>query len=198
MVITFVKNAELGHVKTRLASTVGERNALKIYMELVRHTRSQLLEVDAARAIYYSSYIDEYDFFTEEDFVKRLQMGEDLGERMKNAFQGAFNKGFQKVVIIGSDCWELHSNLIDQAFTALETNDHVLGPAEDGGYYLLGMRSYFPAVFENKEWSTANVLVDSILEIEKAKRSYVLLPVLSDVDYESDLPKELRALLEND
>ena len=114
---------------------------------------------------------------------------------MQNSFQTAFNQGFEKVVIIGSDCWDLSSNILDQAFQTLDSNDFVIGPAEDGGYYLLGMSSYQPKVFQNKEWSTANVLVDTLLDIKSLSKSHALLDTISDVDVEADLPEELRSML---
>ncbi len=196
LLIIFVKNAELGTAKTRLAKTVGDENALRVYQKLVSKTREIALAVEANTAVYYSTYIDEYDQFSQENFAKRLQMGDDLGERMKNAVQTGFNQGFEKVAIIGSDCWDLTSEIVQSAFSALDTNDVVFGPAKDGGYYLLAMRLMVEELFENKTWSTDNVLVDSILDVEQKNLTKSLLPTLSDVDYESDLPAELRSILQ--
>lgn len=185
----------MGYVKTRLAKTVGDENALVIYRALVDKTKSIIDEVPVQKAIYYAQYIDEYDQFPEDQYAKRLQMGDSLGERMKNAFEAAFNKGFKKAVIIGSDCWDLSPAVIEDAFLALDDKDFVLGPAEDGGYYLMGMKELLPEVFENKTWSTADVLIDTLLDIDNAGKSRLLLPVLSDIDHEQDLPETLKNLI---
>ncbi|MBL4706410.1 MAG: TIGR04282 family arsenosugar biosynthesis glycosyltransferase, partial [Flavobacteriales bacterium] len=192
----FVKNSELGLVKTRLAKTVGDENALRIYKALIQKTKEVILNVSAQKSIYYSSYIDDYDQFDPKDFAKRLQMGDDLGERMKNTFEAAFNQGAEKAIILGSDCWQLRTDIIDQAFDALDRSDMVIGPAEDGGYYLLGMKKFIPEVFEDKEWSTSNVLVDTLLDIQKKGMTREILETLSDVDFEEDLPKALRLLIQ--
>lgn len=192
LLIIFVKNTDLGHVKTRLAKTVGDEMALAIYKELLVKTQKEVSLVDAERAVFYSTYIDEHDNFVAPEFNSHVQFGADLGERMMNAFEMAFNNGFEKVIIIGSDCYDLSHQQIEEAFHHLEKNDFVFGPAEDGGYYLMGMSSFFTPVFENKEWSTENVLSDSIIDVKKAGKSYYLIDTLSDVDHFSDLPEELK------
>ncbi len=194
--LVFVKNAELGRVKTRLAQSIGDTNALTVYRALIEKTKEIIEPINAQKVIYYSDYIDEYDQFPEKVFSKRLQMGDDLGERMKNAFESAFNVGFEKVVIIGSDCWELDSETIEIAFDSLNESDVVIGPAYDGGYYLLGMKKLNSEIFANKEWSTENVLVDTLLDVEKSGCTIRLLQTLSDVDYAEDLPDELKLILD--
>jgi rSAM/selenodomain-associated transferase 1 len=192
----FIKNSELGHVKTRLAKTVGDENALRIYKALIEKTKEQIKDVKAQKSIYYSSYIDNYDQFASDEYAKRLQMGDDLGERMKNTFEAAFNQGAEKAVIIGSDCWQLTEEVLNEAFSALDKSDFVIGPAVDGGYYLMGMSTFIPEVFNEKEWSTSNVLVDTLLDVQNKGLSHQILRTLSDVDYEEDLPEELIALIQ--
>lgn len=196
VLIVFVKNLELGHVKTRLANFIGDQNALIIYEALVDKTRDTIKDLSVKKAIYYSKYIDEYDKFSNKEYSKRLQLGDNLGDRMENTFQSVFNLGFKKAVIIGSDCWDLTAGLIETAFAELDHNDFVLGPAVDGGYYLMGMKEMFTDVFCNKEWSTDNVLMDTLIDIDKAGKKKSLLPTLSDVDYLADLPEELKLLIE--
>lgn len=191
----FVKNSELGLVKTRLAKTIGDEKALVIYRALVEKTKAVIDDLKVQKAIYYSDYIDEYDQFSEDGYSKRLQMGEDLGERMKNTFEAAFNLGFKKAVIIGSDCWELTTGIVEAAFTGLDESDFVLGPARDGGYYLMGMKKVLPEIFCNKTWSSENVLVDTLIDIDRSGKSKILLETLSDVDYQEDLPDELNSLI---
>jgi len=191
-----VKNLELGNVKTRLANLIGDHNALIVYEALVDKTRETIEHLSVKKAIYYSNYIDEYDKFSNDKFSKRLQLGDDLGNRMQNTFQSVFNLGFKKAVIIGSDCWDLTPEIIEVAFEELDSHDFVLGPAVDGGYYLMGMKEMLSDVFNNKQWSTANVLVDTLIDIDNASKTKALLPTLSDVDYLSDLPAELKLLIE--
>ncbi len=196
VLIVFVKNLELGNVKTRLANFIGDQNALIVYEALVDKTRETIEHLSVKKAIYYSNYIDEYDKFSNDKFSKRLQLGDDLGNRMHNTFQSVFNLGFKKAVIIGSDCWDLTPEIIEAAFEKLDTHDFVLGPAVDGGYYLMGMKEMLSDVFNNKQWSTANVLVDTLIDIDNASKTKALLPTLSDVDYLADLPAELKLLIE--
>ena len=191
-----MKNLELGNVKTRLANLIGDHNALIVYEALVDKTRETIEHLSVKKAIYYSNYIDEYDKFSNDKFSKRLQLGDDLGNRMQNTFQSVFNLGFKKAVIIGSDCWDLTPEIIEVAFEELDSHDFVLGPAVDGGYYLMGMKEMLSDVFNNKQWSTANVLVDTLIDIDNASKTKALLPTLSDVDYLSDLPAELKLLIE--
>ena len=120
-------------------------------------------------------------------FEKHLQNGADLGERMQNAFAEAFARGQQRVLIIGSDCVELETYMIKEAFAVLENNDVVIGPAKDGGYYLLGMRKFYPTLFENKPWSSEDLLMDTIIDLKKLNAPYYLLKTLSDIDHVEDL-----------
>lgn len=186
--LIFVKNPKKGQVKTRLAQTVGDDEALRIYLELLKHTRQLATQTKAVRQIHYSHFIDANDDWAIPVFEKHLQYGEDLGQRMAKAFQTAFQTA-SKVVIIGSDCASLTTEVIQQAFDALDTADFVVGPAQDGGYYLLGMSAYLPFVFDDIEWSTESVFTRTIEHINAHQKSYTLLPTLSDIDYEEDWKK---------
>jgi uncharacterized protein len=189
--IIFVRNPEIGKVKTRLAATIGDEKALAIYFQLIAHTRSISEAVQVDKALYYSNFIDREDFWDNHVFDKKLQRGNDLGDRMSNAFNEAFNNGYQSVCIIGTDCWELNQPLLDAAFQALKKYEVVIGPARDGGYYLLGMKSLHESLFKNKVWSTDAVFRDTIRDINALKLSCFTLPELNDVDEEKDLPNEL-------
>ncbi|MEL6945483.1 MAG: TIGR04282 family arsenosugar biosynthesis glycosyltransferase, partial [Bacteroidota bacterium] len=90
------------------------------------------------------------------------------------------------VIIIGSDCASLTTSIVKEAFVSLDAHDFVIGPAKDGGYYLLGMRTFQPSVFEDIEWSTEQVFANTIRNIKKLNASYALMPVLSDIDYWED------------
>lgn len=181
--IIFVKNEEAGKTKTRLAATIGDEQALEAYRKLLGWTVKQTRELDVIREVWYSRFVARDDIWETGDYKKQLQSGDNLGERMSNAFRKSFvEESFQKVVIIGSDCAELTSGVIEQAFQKLEDHEFVIGPAEDGGYYLLGMRSYHPEVFEEIEWSTGSVFQKTVEKIEGLGLGYTALKELNDVD----------------
>ncbi|MDP5092011.1 MAG: TIGR04282 family arsenosugar biosynthesis glycosyltransferase [Polaribacter sp.] len=185
LLLIFTRNPELGKVKTRLAKTVGDETALKIYIFLLQKTREVSLKVSSDKAIYYSVKIRENDIWDTNSYQKHLQMGDDLGFRMQHAFQQSFKDGYQKVVIIGSDLYDLTPEIIENSFIQLDTSDVVLGPAKDGGYYLLGMKTVHPAIFQNKEWGTASVLRETLEDLKDKKVS--LLEELNDVDVYEDI-----------
>lgn len=193
--IIFVKNPELGKVKTRLAKTIGDEKALYIYKLLLEQTFQVTLPVLAEKKLYYSEFVQNMDQFNDLVYEKHIQSGDGLGSKMYHAMKHSFAEWADKVVLIGSDCFELNSGIIEEAFKALEENDYVLGPAKDGGYYLIGMKELNLEVFQNKEWSTENVFLDTLLDIKNQGKSHYLLPTLSDVDVEEDLG-DLRGYIE--
>lgn len=186
LLLIFVKNPELGKVKTRLAKTIGDEKALKVYHYLLNYTSGLLKEVLADKIILYSDSIPHNDSFSKAG-IKLLQTGGDLGERMLAAFITGFEKGYKSAVIIGSDCSELTSDIINSAFTELETKDIVIGPAKDGGYYLLGMNTTHPSLFKNKSWSTSLVMNETMREVSNLGLTFHVLPELTDIDEEGDL-----------
>ena len=116
-----------------------------------------------------------------------VQYGNDLGARMLNSFSDQFKMGYSRLIIIGTDCPDLNSELLLNAFNALESHDIVIGPAADGGYYLLGMSKLYPELFEGVEWSTSEVYGQTVDIISKLGLSFSLMPVLRDLDNEDDL-----------
>ncbi|MEL7119723.1 MAG: TIGR04282 family arsenosugar biosynthesis glycosyltransferase [Bacteroidota bacterium] len=186
--LIFIKNPIPGKVKTRLAATVGDDMALKIYRELLGHTRSIAESIQADRFVFYSHFIDETDEWHPSKFNKRLQKGDDLGIRMSTAFQEVLST-YEKAVIIGSDCATLSTEMVEEAFRLLGQHDGVMGPAMDGGYYLLGMKEYLPKLFQDIVWSTDEVGSQTLMRFNEMKKNYALLPLLSDIDYEEDWKK---------
>ncbi len=187
--IIFIKNPQKGKVKTRIAQTAGEDRALQIYHELLRHTRNIALNVAARRWLFYSDFINENDQWSAQDFHKMVQYGADLGERMRNAFSLILSQPTDRTVIIGSDCTLLTADIIETAFAKLEEYPFVIGPATDGGYYLLGMQRFAPEVFRGIAWSTDTVLSATLCAIEALDEAYFLLPALPDIDFEEDWEK---------
>ncbi|UZD23163.1 TIGR04282 family arsenosugar biosynthesis glycosyltransferase [Algoriphagus halophytocola] len=184
--LIFQKNAELGKVKTRLAAGIGEEEALQVYFQLCGFTHSIAQQCEMSKKLYFSNYIEGDSAGYGDEYQFEVQTGQDLGEKMSNAFRETFAQGFERVVIIGTDCPELSPQVINQAFAELRHNDAVIGPAKDGGYYLLGMSRYLPGVFEGIPWSTEQVTKLTTDFLQNNEHPFVLLPVLSDVDYEED------------
>ncbi len=185
LLLIFTRNPELGKCKTRLAATVGNKSALAIYKFLLNHTAGLTKDVNAAKQVWYSEKIWEDDIWDKTVFDKRLQNGVDLGVRMANAFQAGFASGFERIIVIGSDMYDLSKDDLDKAFDVLENKNFVLGPAEDGGYYLLGMTTFKAAVFNNKSWGTASVLQDTLNDLQN--ENIQLLDVRNDVDLYEDI-----------
>lgn len=186
LLIIFIKNLEKGRVKTRLAATLGDDRALDVYKKLTGLTRSVALSSDADKQVWYSRFIPDKDEWNEADFEKKLQQGKNLGARMKDAFTRAFQNGYKKAVIIGSDCAELTPRLLNEAYFELDSHDVVIGPSKDGGYYLLGMNALYGSLFEDIPWSTPQVLPSTIEVTKKLRLNIHLLPVRNDVDNEED------------
>lgn len=184
--IIFIKNPVLGKAKTRLAATIGEQKALEVYLKLLEITRNVTLKSDCVKHVFYSDEI-ETDAWDSDTFNKHLQEGSSLGERMKNAFNQVFALGAKKAVIIGSDCPELNEEIIENAFKLLDVNEVAIGPAKDGGYYLIGMKQPLSFIFENKKWSTDSVFNETINDLTTNKLSFGLTLELSDLDTIDDL-----------
>ena len=182
----FVKNLIPGMVKTRLAEDIGIDKALDVYMELVNHTNTITKKLEMNKTVHYSLYVEVEDVWDNGGFELTAQKGDTLGEKMSIAFDEAFDSN-DKVVLIGSDCYELTTKIIKSAFVMLEDHDVVVGPAKDGGFYLLGMKEYFPQLFQDKEYSNDHVLKDLLATAEELDLSVYQLPTLSDIDVIDDL-----------
>lgn len=183
--IIFTRNPELGKCKTRLAKTIGDEAALEIYKYLLTHTANISKNTKANKYVFYSENIKKQDIWDSAIFRKKLQSGDGLGAKMEQAFLELFQIGYQKVVIIGSDLLDLKTEHINEAFQALNTNDIVIGPAKDGGYYLLGMKQMHSEIFKNKDWGTNSVLKSTLLDLQNSTVS--LLEELNDIDTFDDI-----------
>ena len=184
LLIVFVKNPELGKVKTRLAKEIGDKEALAVYQKLLQITIEAAKGCRADVRFYFSNSIDENIWPGDQS---KIQSGVDLGEKMKNAFQDGFSAGFERIVVIGSDLPDISAELIDKSFQSLSLMDTVIGPASDGGYYLLGIKKMITELFENVNWSTSKVLETTLERLTKKKESYFLLETKNDIDTMEDL-----------
>ncbi|WOC40859.1 TIGR04282 family arsenosugar biosynthesis glycosyltransferase [Polaribacter sp. HL-MS24] len=185
LLLIFTRNPELGAVKTRLAKTIGDKAALSIYLVLLNHTHAVTQNLSCDKAVYYSVKVRDHDLWNPTHYLKKQQFGADLGIRMQNAFQDSFNAGYQKVIVIGSDLIDLSEELIETAFLKLDSNEVVIGPAEDGGYYLLGLKELEPKLFTNKKWGTASVRSETLSDLKDKKVH--LLETLNDIDVFEDI-----------
>lgn len=185
LLLIFTRNPKLGKCKTRLAATIGDQAALDVYMILLRHTVEITKDLNCTKEVHYTEEPSSNDLWDKMTYSKHLQNGKDLGERMYNAFKSGFQKGYQKIVIIGSDIYDLNSETIEEAFAKLEGADYVIGPAKDGGYYLLGMKSMNKELFFNKKWGTNNVLEETLNSL--GNKNVELLQTKNDIDVYEDL-----------
>ena len=185
--VIYVRNPISGQVKTRLAKDIGDERALEIYLQLLQHTLEITRSLSFRKFIYYADEVSDYDLWSVPGYTKRKQNGNDLGKRMYNSFKELFDQGFTRIIIIGSDCLQLKTETLEQAVALLESNAAVLGPASDGGYYLLGLTKFYPDLFINKPWSTNQVCSKTINDFINLGISYALLEELSDIDTVADL-----------
>lgn len=185
LVIVFAKNIVKGKVKTRLAKTQGDDFAYNVYTRLVDITEKESTQVDSADVhVYFSDQIVPERWPNQEKFV---QQGESLGDRMKHAFQQGFAAGYERIIGVGADLPDLSSEVMREGLNSLTQSDTVFGPSDDGGYYLIGMRTMIPQIFENKPWSTEALLEITRNELNELGYSCTLLGTLNDVDTIEDL-----------
>lgn len=187
LVIVFAKNPGLGKCKTRLAKSIGDGKALEVYKKLIQHTAKTISNVNASRAVFYSEEIQEKDFWEDSKFQKQVQIQGHLGQKMQAAFEWGFAKGYSKICIVGSDLFELETTDINKAFQELEESDVVFGPANDGGFYLMGMNRFYKKAFLEKAWSTETVLKKTIQDLEGLDIAF--LETKTDIDTVEDLVK---------
>ena len=187
LLLVFCKNALLGQVKTRLAATIGEVKALALYEELLAKTARVVTATGYPFAVWYTPSPQADPLWQALTPHCYPQPSGDLGARMQAAFTWAFDQGYTHVVGIGSDLWTLEASDLQQAVQALQTHEVVLGPAQDGGYYLIGKKQLIPALFQNKKWSTAEVLPQTLADLHD--KAYYCLPSKNDIDTHEDLQK---------
>jgi rSAM/selenodomain-associated transferase 1 len=184
LVIVFVRNIKLGKVKTRLAKIIGNQGAFEIYSELVKVTEKATQRIKSDKRIYFSDSLENTKC---QNNYKAVQKGKNLGERMKNAFQKGFDDGYERIVLIGSDLPDITASHIANGLQALKNHDTVFGPAEDGGYYLVGLSKMHTFIFENKPWSQSHLLTETLNELKNRNIPFDVLEILNDIDTFEDL-----------
>jgi len=187
LLMVFVKNQIPGRVKTRLAAAIGEEKAFKVYKFLLEYTESVVKQVNAEVEIWYSDFVTTDDLWSVPGLKKKVQASGNLGKKMSHAFRTGFEKGYENIVVIGSDCHHLKTAHIENAFQKLKETDVVVGPSEDGGYYLIGMKRWHPGIFRDKSWSKNTLYNETLTAIDKENLSVSNLEVLNDIDTIEDL-----------
>lgn len=190
--VIFTRYPEPGTTKTRLAKLLGPVKAAEIQKKLTEHTLQQAERLLQLSSVSISIYFDGGSPKKMQEWLGtvgtyRCQGEGDLGSRMARAVGETFKQGFSKIVIIGTDCPCLQADHIKEAFETLDRKDLVLGPAADGGYYLIGLRQHEEALFKNIDWGTASVLAKTLNLAAAKDLSCTLLEKLHDVDRPEDL-----------
>ena len=191
VLLVFAKSPEPGKVKTRLIPDIGVNAATNLYKELLIRTLSTSIHSELTEKQLWLHGDLQHSFFTSHNEMKQFsmksQVGNDLGERMFNAFEQAL-KAFDHAILIGSDCPELTpSDLATANKMLLNDKDIVLGPSEDGGYYLIGLKKNHVQLFSNIEWGTEHVYSKTRQIAERLDLNIGLLEKRSDVDRVSDI-----------
>lgn len=195
----FAKFWRPGKVKTRLAATLGNQIACQVYFEFLSHLQNRLGDVANRRTVVFAPAGNRQEFsgLCGGRWELEVQSEGDLGDKLSHYFfqsletQGSRESGeiTRKFVVIGSDCPRLDRSLIEKAFEALDRQPVVVGPSTDGGYYLIGMRKFFPEVFQRISWSSPKVFAETISRLQELDVGFELLPEMTDIDEVEDLVK---------
>lgn len=185
-VIVFLKDPVPGEVKTRIGQTLGMDNAAIIYRKLVEKTKEVLIDFPADIWMFVNKSPERFQPWREDNCYIDIQSDGDLGNKMLHAFHKIQDR-YEYTVLIGTDCPQLDSDILWSAFEALENHHLVLGPAHDGGYYLIGSKCIHPDLFNDIPWSSEVVLQKTLEKAKQLKLSVVQLQQLRDVDDINDV-----------
>ncbi len=195
-ILLFVKAPLPGQVKSRLAAVLGNAVVLELYRNFVLDLLQAVDHTGLPSVIFHHppDAAGEIADWLGSERIYKGQQGKDVGERMEQAFRDTFSGGCSRVVLIGSDIPDLPCHVLAGAFDALERHDAVIGPAEDGGYYLIGFRreTFLPEVFRGIPWSTNTVFQLTIGILERAGQTVHHLARWRDVDTTDDLRDLMR------
>ena len=191
VILFFVKAPQRGRVKSRLASALGEDDALAAYRAFVQDMIDTLDAAGLRTLICVSppEGLPAVSAWLGGQRTYKVQTGEDLGSRMEHAFRSAFRSGVKRAVLIGSDLPDLPAETFVRSIEALDRHDAVIGPAADGGYYLIGFRDdgFRPEVFRDIHWSTPAVFDETMAVFSRTGSRVHRLPQWRDVDTIGDL-----------
>ncbi len=190
--IIFTRYPAPGKAKTRLIPVLGEEGAANLHRLMTQRTIARALSLQNSRPLsveihYTGSSQQLMEDWLGTEIVYHQQSDGDLGARMLASFQKSFNWGIEKVAIIGTDCPKLKEQILAKAFDALSDKDLVLGPAKDGGYYLIGLRCVIPELFDGIQWGSSEVFADTLAIAQNLGLNIGVLPTLVDIDRPEDL-----------
>lgn len=191
--IIFTRYPEPGKTKTRLIAALGSVGAANLQRQMTEHTILQVKELQTTVGVssevrFVGGNLQLMQEWLGFDLVYQSQGEGDLGLRMARSLNDAFQSHAEQVVIIGTDCPGANSLILAQAFAQMPSVDLVIGPAIDGGYYLIGLRRFIPELFVNIDWGTSQVLQQTVDIATQLNVSYIYLPILADIDRPEDLP----------
>lgn len=189
--IIFTRYPQPGITKTRLIPLLGKQGAADFHGYLTQLTINQCLSCQPDRSFSLQVYftggsLDLMQSWLGKELDYEEQGEGNLGEKMTRALAQSFQSGYEKVIIIGCDCPQLTGEIIQLAFESLQEKEVVLGPAEDGGYYLIGLRRFIPQLFQLESWGTSQVLSQTQHLVKSLNLSLFLLPCLPDIDRPED------------
>jgi hypothetical protein len=193
-IIIFTRYPEPGLVKTRLIPALGATGAAELHRQMTEHTLVQVQQLQQLRSsvgveIHFSGRQGQAEMqaWLGSNWGYHQQSQGDLGDRLIQALITSFQAGIDSVLVMGTDCPALTAELMADALNQLQTHDLVLGPATDGGYYLIGLRSLVPELFRNIPWGTDTVFQRTVAIAQQLHLSIAYLPPLDDVDRPEDL-----------
>ncbi|MEB3225284.1 MAG: TIGR04282 family arsenosugar biosynthesis glycosyltransferase [Synechococcus sp.] len=187
--IIFTRYPIPGQTKTRLIPALGAEGAAHLQRQLTEHTLQTVKALtDIDISIYFAGgSLPQMQDWLGDEWTLQAQQGKNLGDRLIHAFQTSNQQGYDKTVVIGIDCPGITSVILETAFLNLDAAEVVLGPALDGGYYLIGLRRNMPELFTDMPWGTEQVFQETQTRSQRLHLSLALLPSLQDIDYPEDL-----------
>ena len=190
--IIFTRYPEPGKTKTRLIPVLGKAGAANLHRLMAQRTIARALSLQKSRRLsveihHTGGSQQQMQDWLGTDLIYQNQIDGDLGARMTAAFQNSFDSGVDKVAIVGTDCPDLKAEILAQAFDELSDRDLVLGPAKDGGYYLIGLRRSIPELFDGINWGTSEVFASTRAIAQNLGLNIAVLPILADIDRPEDL-----------
>ena len=192
--IIFAREPRSGRVKTRLKKVLGPIHTTSLYKAFVKDVLQACRQVSCTQRVIYHTGSRKIPFLGQfkKHFEYQRQSGNDLGQRMLHAFSESKNKGFEKIVIVGTDTPHISPTIIRKAFHKLSRYNVVLGPSRDGGYYLIGLNDVIPGLFSGIRWGTQGVLLATIQKARRLKKKVCQLQPLDDIDTINSLRRFLR------
>ena len=192
--IIFTRYPEPGKTKTRMIPALGEEGAAKLQRQMTEDTLVKAKKLQEFHPVFVEIHFTGgnqplMQAWLGADVIYRQQNEGDLGNRMASAFEASFAAGMTGVVIIGTDCPDLDTQIMADAFQFLKANDLVLGPAQDGGYYLIGLRRLVPELFVGIDWGTSQVRQQTVEIADNLGLAIAFLPILYDIDRPEDLDR---------